>query len=358
MTETIKNDSIEMEAYGLTEEYLHFVGEDGERTIARITAEHRERYEVVCPRGTTHARLKRGNFADGDRMYPTVGDFVVLDDNPLGDSLILETLPRRSHFSRREPGPGPLQEQAVAANFDYVCILTSLNQEFRLSRLERYLTVAWQSGAEPVIILTKADLVDEYGEAFQSVQRLAVGVQIFAVSALSGVGMDELRAYFKPGRTLVFLGSSGVGKSSLINALAGQDLMVVKEIREEDARGRHTTTHRQLLLLPGGLLAIDTPGMRELGMWAVEEGLESTFVDVEALIAECRFSDCQHGSEPGCAVRESIERGELTPARLRRFLAMRRESLYAENRTRALRERQQRNKQIAQHVKASRARRK
>ena len=223
-----------------------------------------------------------------------------------GDSQIISTLPRKTFFSRREPGPIP-RDQAVAANFDYVFIMQSLNLDFNPKRLERYLTLAWQSGATPVILLTKADLVEDYWNYLTQVERVATGINIHAVSAHTGYGLNRLGAYLQPGQTVVFLGSSGVGKSSLVNALAGENIMAVNAIREDDSKGRHTTTHRQLIRLKSGVMIIDTPGMRELGMWEVSEGLSDAFADVEQFIGRCRFSDCKHEKEPGCAIKAAIE---------------------------------------------------
>ena len=281
---------------------------------ARVTAVHKERYEIACEHGITHARLKTKEYYADTRDFPTTGDFVMVNYIENGDSQILATLPRRTYFSRREPGPIP-REQAVAANFDYVFIMQSLNLDFNPRRLERYLTLAWQSGATPVILLTKADLVEDYRDYLSQVDRVAVGVSTHIVSAHTGQGLPRLNSYLQPGKTVVFLGSSGVGKSSLVNALAGEEIMAVNAIREDDSKGRHTTTHRQLIRLESGVMIIDTPGMRELGMWDVSEGLGDAFSDVEAFIGKCRFSDCRHESEPGCAIKAAIAAGELDAAR-------------------------------------------
>ena len=281
---------------------------------ARVTAVHKERYEIVCCHGLTHARLKTKEYYLDGQDFPTTGDYVMIQYIENGDSQILATLPRRTFFSRREPGPVP-RDQAVAANFDYVFIMQSLNLDFNPRRLERYLTLAWQSGATPVILLTKADLVEDYWDFLTQVERVAPGVQTHVVSARTGQGLPRLNAYLQPGKTVVFLGSSGVGKSSLVNALAGEEIMAVSAIREDDSRGRHTTTHRQLIRLNSGVMIIDTPGMRELGMWDASEGLVSSFADVEGYLGKCRFSDCRHGREPGCAIRAAIEAGELDPER-------------------------------------------
>ena len=293
---------------------------------ARVTAVHKERYEIVCRHGITHARLKTKEYYVDDQDFPTAGDYVMVDPVENGDSRILATLPRRTLFARREPGPVP-RDQAVAANFDYVFIMQSLNQDFNPRRLERYLTLAWQSGATPVILLTKADLVEDYWEYLTQVERVAPGVNTHVVSAHTGFGLQRLNAYLQPGKTVVFLGSSGVGKSSLVNALAGEEIMAVSAIREDDAKGRHTTTHRQLIRLESGVCIIDTPGMRELGMWEVSEGLGNSFADVEVYLGKCRFSDCRHQREPGCAIRRAIDSGELEEARWESYRKLKEEAV-------------------------------
>ena len=293
---------------------------------ARVTAVHKERYEIVCGHGITHARLKTKEYFVETRDFPTVGDFVMVNYIENGDSRILATLPRRTFFSRREPGPIP-KDQAVAANFDYVFIMQSLNQDFNPKRLERYLTLSWQSGATPVVLLTKADLVEDHWDHLTQVERVAAGINVHVVSAHTGQGLDRLGAYLQPGKTVVFLGSSGVGKSSLVNALAGEEIMAVSAIREDDSKGRHTTTHRQLIRLQSGVLIIDTPGMRELGMWDVSEGLADAFSDVDAFLGRCRFSDCKHESEPGCAVKAAIAAGELDLSRWESYQKLREEAV-------------------------------
>ena len=292
---------------------------------ARITAQHKERYEIVCEHGITHARLKTKEYYVNQQDFPTTGDFVMVNYIHNGDSQIIATLPRRTFFSRREPGPIP-RDQAVAANFDYVFIMQSLNQDFNPKRLERYLTLAWQSGATPVILLTKADLVEDYWDYLTQVERVAAGVNTHVVSAHTGQGLPRLNAYLQPGKTVVFLGSSGVGKSSLVNALAGEEIMAVSAIREDDSKGRHTTTHRQLIKLKSGVMIIDTPGMRELGMWDVSEGLGDAFTDVEQFLGKCRFSDCRHEREPGCAIKAAIAAGELDMERWESYQKLKEEA--------------------------------
>ena len=294
--------------------------------LARVTAVHKERYEIVCAHGITHAKLKTKEYYVDVQDFPTTGDFVMVNYIENGDSQILATLPRKTFFSRRDPTPGR-GEQAVAANFDYVFIMQSLNQDFKPKRLERYLTLAWQSGATPVILLTKADLVEDYWDYLTQVERVAAGVNTHVVSAHTGFGLNRLNAYLQPGKTVVFLGSSGVGKSSLVNALAGETVMTVNAIREDDSKGRHTTTHRQLIRLQNGVMIIDTPGMRELGMWDVSEGLGDAFADVERFLGKCRFSDCRHEREPGCAIRAAIAAGELDVARWESYQKLKEEAV-------------------------------
>lgn len=296
---------------------------------ARVTAVHKERYEIVCDHGVTHARLKTKEYFMDTQDFPTAGDFVIIQYIDNGDSLILATLPRKTFFSRREPGPIP-RDQAVAANFDYVFIMQSLNMDFNPKRLERYLALSWQSGATPVILLTKADLVEDYWDYLTQVERVAAGVNTHVISAHTGHGLNRLNTYLQPGKTVVFLGSSGVGKSSLVNALAGEDIMAVNAIREDDSKGRHTTTHRQLIRLKSGVMIIDTPGMRELGMWEVTEGLSDAFADVEQFLGKCRFSDCKHATEPGCAIRTAISAGELELSRWESYRNLKEEAISKE----------------------------
>lgn len=314
---------------------------------ARVTAVHKERYELVCEYGQTFGRLKTSiYYADGGESFPTTGDFVLINFNQSGDSQIIKTLPRRSFFSRRDPTPGR-GEQAIAANFDYVFIMQSLNFDFNPKRMERYITLAWQSGALPVLILTKADLVEDFAEQIQAVEKVASGIGIYAVSAVSGAGLDALADYLKPRKTIVFLGSSGVGKSSLVNALADKEIMAVNEIREDDSKGRHTTTHRQLILLDSGVMIIDTPGMRELGLWDVSQGLGEAFGDIEQHFGKCKFKDCKHQTEPGCAVKAAIENGGLPPERWNSYLNLKREAKFSGDKGAYLCQKQQWHKELA-----------
>jgi ribosome biogenesis GTPase len=320
---------------------------------ARITAVHKERYELICEFRQIYGRLKASvYYVNQNETFPITGDFVMIQYNNNGDSQILKTLQRKSVFTRnntsrlKEGYTNAINEQDVAANFDYVFILISLNFDFNLNRIERYLTLAWQSGAIPVILLTKADLIEDYSEKLRTVEKVAIGVGVYAVSSKTGLGLNELGEYLLPGKTIVFLGSSGVGKSSLVNALAKQAghkevIMVVNDIREKDSKGRHTTTHRQLIMLNSGVMIIDTPGMRELGMLDVSMGLGQSFSDVEQYMGKCRFNNCQHQSEPGCAIKEAIFRGELSQERWSNYLKLKIEARIVDDKTGYLREKQQ-----------------
>lgn len=320
----------------------------------RITAVHKDRYELVCEFGECFGRLKSSSYyGGGTEEFPTTGDFVLISYNSCGDSPILKTLPRKSKFSRNDfsgHAVGYVKtvlEQVVAANFDYVFVMASLNKDFNIKRIERYLALAWQSGAVPAVILTKADLVDDYTGHLQTVEKIAAGVGVHPVSAVTGLGLDSLSEYLKPRKTIVFLGSSGVGKSSLVNSLAGEELMVVNEIREDDGRGRHTTTRRQLIMMKNGTMVIDTPGMRELGMWDISIGLGDAFSDVEQYFGKCRFTDCKHKTEPGCAVKAAIESGKLSRKRWESYMNLKQEAWFSDNKAGALQEKRKRNKEIA-----------
>lgn len=317
----------------------------------RVTEVHRERWRVACAHGEVWARLK-GTLQHAALVaedLPTVGDFVYLQYEPQGDTLVTAVLPRSSKFSRRDNKT----EQLVAANFDAVLITSSLNADFNLARIERYLAAAWQSGAQPVVVLTKADLCADPFPYIAQVERVAPGVTVHAVSAHTGDGLTELAAYLAPGRTVALLGMSGTGKSSLVNAFLGEQRLDVGDIREDDARGRHTTTHRQLLPLPSGACIIDTPGMRELGLWAVDHGVAEAFADIHALAEGCRFADCAHHSEPDCAVRAAVAAGELSAKRLSSYHKLVSETGHAALQAAAPWQQAQRRKAFGKMIKAA-----
>lgn len=307
---------------------------------ARITAVYRERYEIVCENGFRYAKLKTSVYFGVKQClesFPTVGDFVLIDYNNSGDSLIVKTLERKSYFIRKDPGSklhrseGSDISQIVAANFDYVFIVSSINYDLNLKRIERYLTLSYQSGAIPIIVLTKCDLKEDFSQEIKSVQSVSGSTLVHAVSSKTGYGIDELSQYLKPRKTIVFMGSSGVGKSSLVNTLSGKEIMKVNEIREDDSKGRHTTTHRQLIKLDSGAMIIDTPGMRELGMWNVEDGIVDAFSDVESYFGKCKFSNCTHTNEPGCAILAALNSGELSIERWNNYNELKREARYSDN---------------------------
>lgn len=301
---------------------------------ARIISIQKETYRLVSVCGENNAKLKGSVFYQDNELktYPAVGDFVLIKANEQGEDIIYRVLDRHSSFSRANPSlPTKLSgasAQIVASNFDYVFVMASLNHDFNLRRLERYLAAAWQSGGTPVIILTKADLSGDYEEKAALTKEIAPGVNIHAISCYTGLGLEALSHYLKPGKTLVFMGSSGIGKSSLVNALAEKEVMKVNLIREDDSKGHHTTTHRQLFVLESGALIIDTPGMRELGIWSADEGVSEVFSDIEDLIASCRFHDCHHKTEPGCAVKKALADGTLSPARYQSYLKLEKEARF------------------------------
>lgn len=327
-----------------------FVSADLNGIPARVTAVHRGRYAIVSDYGESYAKLKSKEYFYGSESFPTVGDFVLIDYVENGDSLITATLNRKTYFSRRDPDKGR-GEQAVASNFDYVFIMQSLNNDFNPKRLERYLTASRQSKAEPIILLTKADLVDDYLPYILKVSSVAPSVKTHIISVKTGFGLNELSQYLKKGKTLVFLGSSGVGKSSLVNTLAGEDIMDVNGIREDDSKGRHTTTHRELVMLNNGVMIIDTPGMRELGMWDVSEGLSEAFSDVEMYISRCKFRDCKHEREPGCAVREAIENGKLDESRFESYKKIKAEAKITDGKIDFVKQKQQWGKNLRKYEK-------
>lgn len=330
-------------------------------TPGRITELRREQYTVITEHGEVTAMLK-GSFyhnAEARDDFPCVGDFVLLQYNEHGVSRIAHLLPRRSKFSRADFSGHAvgyvktILEQVVATNFDYVFVLSSLNWDFKVNRIMRYLTQARQSGGQPVVILTKADLVEDFNVPLAEVQKIAADVPVHAISSHTGLGLEALNEYLQPGKTVVFLGMSGVGKSSLLNALMHDEVMAVKTIREEDSRGRHTTTHRQLFMLPSGAMVIDTPGMRELGLFNADEGISTGFNDIEELFSQCRFSDCRHQTEPGCAVREALADGSLPRERWERYLSQKRENKFTDDKTGYLIDKQARYKSLAMQSKQS-----
>ncbi|WP_233532337.1 ribosome small subunit-dependent GTPase A [Paenibacillus alkalitolerans] len=287
----------------------------------RVVLEHKRMYRVITQHGELLSELsgKLRYEAEEREQLPAVGDWVAVAARPAeGRATIHALLPRKSKFSRKSAGV-ETTEQIVAANVDTVFLVNAMNQDFNMRRLERYLVLAWESGANPVIVLSKADLCDDVDAMIAQAESIGMGVPVHAVSVEAQSGIDELLPYVSAGNTVALLGSSGVGKSSLVNTLLGVEAQKVSGIREADGRGRHTTTHRELLTVPGGGIVVDTPGMREIQMWEASEGLSESFEDIESLAGRCQFADCSHNREPNCAVRKAVEAGELEEGRLANY---------------------------------------
>jgi ribosome biogenesis GTPase len=299
----------------------------------RVAVQHRGAYDALTELGELRCdvagRLYEESSSPAD--LPAVGDWVAIAPRAEEDAGTIQALlPRRTRFSRKTAWQAA-EEQVLAANVDVVFIVTSLNEDLNLRRLERYLILARESGAQPAVLLTKSDLARGPEEARAAVEAVAADVPVHVLSSLSGEGLDAVRAYLRPGVTAALLGSSGVGKSTLVNTLAGTELLETQELRG-DGQGRHTTVRRELVQLPGGALVIDTPGMRELQLWVADEALEETFDDVTSLFEHCRFSDCSHESEPGCAVKAAIADGTLAQERWDSYLKLEAELAHLERR--------------------------
>lgn len=340
---------IDMTTYGLQKNSFSLSSAYQELyQIGRVTVQERDVYRLVTCKGERLAELsgRLRHSVQSPLGFPAVGDFVtVRADDVDGHALIQEVLPRKSLFVRKSAGTSRT-EQVIAANIDTVFICMSLNGDFNLRRLERYLAVVWSSGARPVVMLTKADLCAAPESCIHEAALLSAGTDVIAVSSLSEKGYEAVLPYIQPGKTVAFTGSSGVGKSTLINRLLGENRLLTNGLRNDD-KGRHTTTRRALFLLPQGGMVIDTPGMRELGLWEADDGLNRSFADVELLTASCRFRNCTHTVEPGCAVQKALSDGTLLPERWVSYQKLTAENRYAANGDTYLQQKKQKFKAIA-----------
>lgn len=330
-----------LKKYGFTEPFITQTNEltqlDKYNSLipGRVTVEHKHSYRIITEEGEILASIS-GNYAYNSferKDYPAVGDWVLINKQPHeAKGVIHKLLERKSVFSRKIAGL-EIDEQIVASNVDIVFIVTSLNDDFNVRRIERYVTAAWNSGATPVILLTKADLCEEVSSFVEEVETVAFGIDIIPISTHSGLGLTAVHSLLQPNKTAALLGSSGVGKSTLTNTLLQKEIMTTQGIREDDARGRHTTTHRELFMLPSGGVIIDTPGMRELQLWNNGDALDSSFSDIEELAKSCKFRDCTHKNEPGCAVRQAINAGSLEEIRLSSYFKLLKEIAYINSKT-------------------------
>ncbi|MBQ6392196.1 MAG: ribosome small subunit-dependent GTPase A [Eubacterium sp.] len=296
-----------------------------EEKLGRISEVNRNSYTINFQGQEIAARLKGSFYEEDPEKLPVVGDYVTFQYNEQGDSRILSVGERKSFLQRPDQSKTGVMQYMVA-NVDYCFIVTSLNEDYNYNRIARYVSIALQGGAIPVVILSKSDLCANVGRYVREVESISDKVRVHAISALYNIGLEELNEYMSPGNTICLMGSSGAGKSTLINTITGQDTMKTSRIRETDDKGRHTTTHRKLIELENGVCIIDTPGMREIGMANTQEGIDDTFSDILELESQCKFRNCRHETEPGCAVKAAIKRGELSAERYELY-----RSLEAEN---------------------------
>lgn len=302
--------------------------------ISRVSAQHKNIYKVITEKKEIQAEVsgKLSYLASDSMDYPVVGDWVLVDriDENEGNAIIHHILTRKGYFERKAAGTG-YARQIVASNVDIVFICMSLNNDYNLRRIERYLSIAWDSGSIPVIVLTKSDLCDDINTKLIDIKSVAIGVDVVVTSSLSADSYDDIFKYMQKGKTIAFIGSSGVGKSTLINKIIGKEVLYTKEIRENDDKGKHATTHRQLLILPSGGVVIDTPGMREIQIASAD--LSKSFADIEELAENCYFKDCKHEFEPKCAIKKAIDDGALSVKRFENYKKLQQEILFSKRKS-------------------------
>ncbi|MFL1696489.1 ribosome small subunit-dependent GTPase A [Weissella kandleri] len=317
----------DLKLYGFTKKFKNESNNYSELIPARVIESHRSLYKIISTDGILTAKVtgKYLNQVNSTEDFPTVGDFVMCDLVDQKSAIIKAILPRESVITRKAAG-NTHNSQLIAANVDTLFICMSLNEDLNPRRLERYLSIAWDGGSIPVIVLTKSDLCDDIASVLLQIEAIALGVDIILSNTVENDGLNQLTPYLKPTKTIAFVGSSGVGKSTLINKLIGQELINTGSIRINDGKGRHTTSHRQMFFSPNGTMIIDTPGMRELGLQSVN--LNKSFADIQELAHECKFRNCSHTNEPGCAVLASVAAGQLDSKRLANFIKLSNESQY------------------------------
>ncbi|WP_453992304.1 ribosome small subunit-dependent GTPase A [Bacillus nitroreducens] len=321
-------NKINMKNIGLTDQLIQESQQYKDLFIGRVSSQYKNVYKVMTENGEINAEIS-GKFhyrVEDLSSFPAVGDFVMVDrtENIMGNGIIHQVLKRKSIFARKVSGSKE-DSQVVATNIDTVFICMSSNHDFNLRRLERYLSIAWDSGAMPVVVLTKSDLCTDIEQRVNDISSIAIGVEVHITTSTTNDGQHSLERYLSNGQTVAFIGSSGVGKSTLINRLLGQDVLDTSDVRNDD-KGRHTTTRRELIMLPGTGVVIDTPGMREIGL--VRADFSKSFADIEELAFDCRFNDCTHSTEPKCAVQKAIKDGLLSTERLESYRKLKKETKY------------------------------